>query len=76
MATVVAALVGLFLASIIWRLARRQADRVPMFKQSDGPLTEWLPLWGLGLARTDSETERPANAGKQYSKSPWQPTLA
>jgi leader peptidase (prepilin peptidase)/N-methyltransferase len=59
MATVVAALVGLFLASIIWRLARRQADRVPMFKQSDGPLTEWLPLWGLGLARTDSETGAP-----------------
>ena len=58
MAAVVMALIGLFLAPVLWRIARRQALRQPLFAP-DGPITEWLPLWGFGTSRLDAETGEP-----------------
>jgi leader peptidase (prepilin peptidase)/N-methyltransferase len=55
MAAVVAGIVGLVLASVIWRLARRQANREPMFTFGTDPVAAWLPLWGLGADRGISE---------------------
>ncbi|HET7056413.1 MAG TPA: A24 family peptidase [Thermomicrobiales bacterium] len=57
MAAVVAGVVGLFLASVLWRLARRQALRKPLFagRESES-LAAWLPLWGLGQSRIEAET--------------------
>jgi leader peptidase (prepilin peptidase) / N-methyltransferase len=57
MAAVLAGLAGLFLASVIWRLAHRQANRLPLFGgDASGALADWIPLYGFGSARTDSQT--------------------
>jgi leader peptidase (prepilin peptidase)/N-methyltransferase len=61
MAAVVMALVGLFLAPILWRISRRQALRHPLFAMGDGPVTAWLPLWGFGRSPLDAETGEPRN---------------
>jgi len=58
MAAIVMALVGLFLAPILWRFSRRQALRKPLFAP-EGPITDWLPLWGFGTSPLDAETGEP-----------------
>lgn len=56
----VAAIVGLFVGSAIWTVARNQAARRPLFNVSpcdlepdDGPMAawQWLPFHGFGRAR-------------------------
>ena len=65
MAAIVAGVVGLFLASVIWRLARRQALRKPIFAGGESEsLSAWLPIWGFSQSRVDAET------GEQ--RRPWQ----
>ena len=65
MAAIVAGVVGLFLASVIWRLARRQALRKPIFAVGESEsLSAWLPIWGFSQSRVDAET------GEQ--RRPWQ----
>ena len=60
MAAVLAGILGLFLATTIWRLARRQADRKSMFQRAESDsLASWLPLWGFGAARGDADTGGP-----------------
>ena len=59
MAMLVAGIVGFFLAAIVWRISRRQALRLPLFAFGGEPIATWLPLWGFGQARTDSETGEP-----------------
>src|SRR6476620_2571029 len=56
MAAVVAGIIGLMLAGVIWRLARRQAGRKSLFGDVSGPIVDWLPLWGFGRAQGDAET--------------------
>lgn len=57
MAAVLAGVVGLFLARVIWKMARRQADRLPLLGgQAAGLLVDWLPLFGFGRGRTDSHS--------------------
>jgi leader peptidase (prepilin peptidase)/N-methyltransferase len=58
-AAVVAGFIGLMLAGAIWRLARRQAGKKPMFADVSGDLAGWLPLWGFGKAPLDAETGEP-----------------
>ena len=50
--------VGLILAGVIWRIARRQANRERMFATGQDPMATWLPLWGFGRDRTDG-SDRP-----------------
>jgi leader peptidase (prepilin peptidase) / N-methyltransferase len=59
MAAVVAGIIGLMLAGAIWRLARRQAGRKPLFGEMSGDIAGWLPLWGFGKAPLDAETGEP-----------------
>jgi leader peptidase (prepilin peptidase)/N-methyltransferase len=57
MAAVVAGVVGLFLAGVIWRLARRQALGKPLFAGGEsGSLAAWVPLWGFNQSRIEVET--------------------
>ena len=59
MAAVVAGIIGLMLAGVIWRLARRQAAKKPLFGEMSGGIADWLPLWGFGQAPIDAETGEP-----------------
>ena len=60
MAAVLAGVAGLLIASVIWRLARRQANRLPLFAgDASGSVTNWLPLWGFGTSRVDGDTSDP-----------------
>ncbi len=58
MAALVMALLGLFLAPVLWRISRRQALRETLFAY-EPPITDWLPLWGFGKAPLDAETGEP-----------------
>jgi leader peptidase (prepilin peptidase) / N-methyltransferase len=60
MATLLAGVAGLLLAGVIWRLARRQANRVPLVGNAGpGPIAAWLPLWGFGASRVDEDSGEP-----------------
>ena len=57
MAAVLTGIAGLFLASIIWRLAHRQARKLPLVGgQMAGPIMDWLPLHGFGASRIDPDS--------------------
>jgi len=64
MAAIVAGLAGLFLATLLWTIARRQALHQPLFALGDRFPAAFLPLWGFGQSRTEPETDAP--------RSPWQ----
>ncbi len=56
-AGLVAGIIGLFVAGIVWHLARRQAARIKLVGgdlQTSVP--DWLPLWGFGTSQTDVVT--------------------
>lgn len=56
-AGLVAGIIGLFIAGIVWHLARRQAARIKLVGgdlQTSVP--DWLPFWGLGRSQTDVVT--------------------
>ena len=68
--TALCALVGLFVGSALWNIARNQASKRPVFQPAtclpgDGvlPITTWLPLFGFGTARNC-----PADGAAQSSR--------
>lgn len=64
-AALVAGIVGLFLAGVVWHLARRQAARIPLFGGDlQTSVTDWLPLWGFG--------QGPVDVVKSEPRSKWQ----
>ena len=57
MTAVIAAIVGLFVGAAVWNLARRQANRIPLFGgEPELALADWLPLAGFGTRPLDSVT--------------------
>src|SRR5687768_282287 len=57
MAAIVAAVVGLFVGAAVWNLARRQANKIPLFN-GEPPVSpgDWLPISGFGKRPLDPVT--------------------
>jgi leader peptidase (prepilin peptidase) / N-methyltransferase len=59
-AALIAGIAGLFLAGVVWHLARRQAARIALFGGDlKTSVIDWLPLWGFGRGPLDVVSTEP-----------------